>query len=416
MPEERGRKRTRERKTNRWSYDEQHITSGLSAIPKFLPYNMTTEQMEALIVRVGIEELTRKLNIGELDIDYSLERSPSPEPIYDISGKRINTREQRARDRLNLQRQKLVEDAMKMNPNFKPPVDFTPVNIKKQKKIWIPVDKYPGYNFIGLILGPRGNTQKRMEKETGCKIVIRGKGSITEGKAARQSGPVPGEDEPLHVLLTADSEEQLDRAGKMITELLVPMEEGKNEHKRQQLRELAIMNGTLRDTTWMQPTSEMSFEPANVKCAICGEVSHPTSDCSMRGSAIPTALNSEYDKFLTEIGEAPPPSQIVEPTPQSANANSDAYSEFLASISEVTSNAPVPWGQNAQYPPGGANPWMGGQVPWGAQVPWMPQPGGMPPWMQQPGVVPTADQPGGVPSAVPPYGVPNPWQQNPPTY
>jgi hypothetical protein len=33
--------------------------------------------------------------------------------------------------------------------------------------LYIPLDvqvkDYPGYNFIGLILGPRGNTQKRME-------------------------------------------------------------------------------------------------------------------------------------------------------------------------------------------------------------------------------------------------------------
>jgi hypothetical protein len=39
----------------------------------------------------------------------------------------------------------------------------------------VPVKEYPGYPFIGLILGPRGNTQKKLERETGAKIVIRGK-------------------------------------------------------------------------------------------------------------------------------------------------------------------------------------------------------------------------------------------------
>jgi hypothetical protein len=40
--------------------------------------------------------------------------------------------------------------------------------------VYIPQDAFPTYNFIGLIIGPRGNTQKRMQKETNTKIAIRG--------------------------------------------------------------------------------------------------------------------------------------------------------------------------------------------------------------------------------------------------
>lgn len=43
------------------------------------------------------------------------------------------------------------------------------------KKLYIPIRDFPNYNFIGLIIGPRGNTQKRLERETHCKISIRGK-------------------------------------------------------------------------------------------------------------------------------------------------------------------------------------------------------------------------------------------------
>ena len=38
-----------------------------------------------------------------------------------------------------------------------------------------------GFNFFGLIIGPRGNTQKRMQAETNTKIAIRGRGSVKEG-------------------------------------------------------------------------------------------------------------------------------------------------------------------------------------------------------------------------------------------
>ena len=35
---------------------------------------------------------------------------------------------------------------------------------------------------LTCITGPRGNTLKNMEKDTGAKIIIRGKGSVKEGK------------------------------------------------------------------------------------------------------------------------------------------------------------------------------------------------------------------------------------------
>jgi splicing factor 1 len=46
---------------------------------------------------------------------------------------------------------------------------------KITRKLYIPEKQYPGYNFVGLIIGPRGNTHRRMEQETNCKIAIRGK-------------------------------------------------------------------------------------------------------------------------------------------------------------------------------------------------------------------------------------------------
>jgi hypothetical protein len=55
---------------------------------------------------------------------------------------------------------------------------FATFHSKIQKKIYIPVDKYPGYNFMGMIIGPRGNTHRRLEAETNCKICIKGRVSL----------------------------------------------------------------------------------------------------------------------------------------------------------------------------------------------------------------------------------------------
>ncbi|KAH3765894.1 Branchpoint-bridging protein [Pelomyxa schiedti] len=127
-------------------------------------------------------------------------------------------------------------------------------------KIPIPDAQFPDYNFIGLLIGPRGKTQKRIESESGAKISIRGKGSIKEGSRARDSAPKSSSDEPLHVLVTGDSQEQLARASDLVKPLLTPMDESTNEWKKCQLRELAECNGTLRDRTWLSPEPELPSE------------------------------------------------------------------------------------------------------------------------------------------------------------
>lgn len=97
----------------------------------------------------------------------------------------------------------------------------------------IPQEEHPEINFVGLLIGPRGNTLKSeysistflwllikflfflsaMEKETGAKIIIRGKGSVKEGKVGRKDGqPLPGEDEPLHAYITATNPEHVKKA------------------------------------------------------------------------------------------------------------------------------------------------------------------------------------------------------------
>jgi hypothetical protein len=46
------------------------------------------------------------------------------------------------------------------------------------------------FNFVGRILGPRGMTAKQLEQETGCKIMVRGRGSMRDKKkVSAHSGP-----------------------------------------------------------------------------------------------------------------------------------------------------------------------------------------------------------------------------------
>jgi hypothetical protein len=76
-------------------------------------------------------------------------RSPSPPPQYDNFGRRVNTREFRYRKRLEDERHKLVEKAMKTIPNYHPPSDYRRPT-KTQEKVYVPVNDYPEINFSML--------------------------------------------------------------------------------------------------------------------------------------------------------------------------------------------------------------------------------------------------------------------------
>ncbi|XP_078536795.1 KH domain-containing, RNA-binding, signal transduction-associated protein 1 isoform X1 [Lissotriton helveticus] len=57
---------------------------------------------------------------------------------------------------------------------------FSHKNMKLKERILIPVKQYPKFNFVGKILGPQGNTIKRLQEETGAKISVLGKGSMRD--------------------------------------------------------------------------------------------------------------------------------------------------------------------------------------------------------------------------------------------
>lgn len=52
--------------------------------------------------------------------------------------------------------------------------------LQMTEKLYVPVKDHPEFNFVGRILGPRGMTAKQLEQETGCKIMVRGKGSMRD--------------------------------------------------------------------------------------------------------------------------------------------------------------------------------------------------------------------------------------------
>ena len=55
-----------------------------------------------------------------------------------------------------------------------------------------------------------------METESGAKIAIRGKGSVKEGKGRSDAAHSSNQEEDLHCLIMADTEEKVNKAKKLI--------------------------------------------------------------------------------------------------------------------------------------------------------------------------------------------------------
>ncbi|KAH8382247.1 hypothetical protein KR009_002556 [Drosophila setifemur] len=323
--------RKRKRKS-RWGGSENDKTF-IPGMPTILPSTLDPAQQEAYLVQFQIEEISRKLRTGDLGITQNPEeRSPSPEPIYSSDGKRLNTREFRYRKRLEEQRHLLIVKMQAVNPEFKPPADYKPPVTRVSDKVLIPQEQHPDINFVGLLIGPRGNTLKAMEKDTGAKIIIRGKGSVKEGKVGRKDGqPLPGEDEPLHAFITAPNPEAVRKAVDKIKDVIrqgIEVPEGHNDLRRMQLRELAQLNGTLRENdvqrctcgstdhkSWQCPDKPIITN--TIVCTSCGGTGHLTKDCRNKrpGTGAPgmtcedsqAKIDEEYMSLMAELGEGPPP-------------------------------------------------------------------------------------------------------------
>ncbi|XP_028845974.1 KH domain-containing, RNA-binding, signal transduction-associated protein 2 isoform X2 [Denticeps clupeoides] len=149
-------------------------------------------------------------------------------------------------------------------------------NVKLSERVLIPIQQYPKFNFVGKLLGPRGNSMKRLQEETGVKMSILGKGSMRDkGKEEelRKSGEAKYAhlSNDLHVLIEVfappgEAYSRMSHALEEIKKFLVP--DYNDEIRQEQLRELSYLNGS---------------EDSGRGRAARGRALRPTSSATTRG-------------------------------------------------------------------------------------------------------------------------------------
>ena len=194
--------------------------------------------------------------------------------------------------------------------------------------------------------------------------------------------------------------------------------EGQNDHKRNQLRELAALNGTLRDDENQicqncggvghrkYDCPEQRNFTANIICRICGSAGHMARDCTQRPNA--------NGPFPDSNGPGAPNGANGALVRGSAGGNGYVDSEFanlMAELGETAAAASAnagaaPWARDGpapEIPAGGTSipPWRRPEV-------WLQPSGGQRPQQSQPGY-PAGYTPG-YGQSYPGYGA-SQWQQ-----
>lgn len=227
-----------------------------------------------------------------------------------------------------------------------------------------------------------------METESQAKIAIRGKGSVKEGKGRSDAAHTSNQEEDLHCLIMADTEEKVNKAKKLIhnvIETAASIPEGQNELKRNQLRELAALNGTLRDdeNQACQNCGQIGHRKydcpeqrnftANIICRVCGNAGHMARDCPDR------QRGADWRNGATQAGLPHRPGGAAR-----IGAGDAVDREYEQLMQELSGGAPADGAppQRIEAGPGGYD--QGPQDAGGDTKPWQRGPsGGVAPWQQR---------------------------------
>jgi len=299
-----------------------------------IPMGLAEKEIDQFLREQRLEDLHRKIQAHELEDHDPDIRPPSPPPVYDKAGNRLNTRDIRIRKAMTAEYNRLIRYMIKNVEGYLPPVDWKPA--KLLKKIIIPIEKFPQAPFMGVIIGPRGVNHKRLQDTTGCKIFIRGRDIGDKWQSDEEAAM------PQHVHIEGETEEQILAAERLIEPLLNP-ESPEFEYARTHgMQQLAMVNGFTLNKAEQRcgicgalghlgfecpETNNQNYKMANVVCTICGDKGHVASDCKKAAEAHKrdnvdwkaqaerkAQMDKDYGDMMNDLGNLQPGAAPVAPT------------------------------------------------------------------------------------------------------
>lgn len=323
-----------QQKKSKWGTEYEKV---FHPVPlNVIPRNLNLEEIEYFIRLHRLEDLAKKQRTANLEVVDPEVRSPSPEPVYDPSGRRVNTLETRCKNSIILEKNLLIEECQKMNVGFLTPYDWKA--LKKTKKVFLPEIDNPELNFVNIVLGPKGMTQKLLEELSGCRISIRGR------QVAGNKRNTVKDEEQTHVLVQSETDQDLEKGVEMVQKVL----RGESLHsiaagEKKYIKtgyEIMATEAVLRDycdnckeeghKLWNCPYTfnenlrkrQEHFKNANnnfdmsgfkiVSCDICGSKTHLAKDCKHKNIAATEQTISHHMEFFKMMSELQEQEIVVE--------------------------------------------------------------------------------------------------------
>lgn len=218
------------RREAKWSEPGEH--TNIRNVPCILPPGIPEPLLTAILLRAKYEEIQDVL--ANLEREATNVLTWSKEPVLRESNTQTM---KRARDSLFKERRNVISEIDSIYPVFRIPASTRIAYTKCTRKFMI-----SNPNMIGFILGPRGASLRDLEAEFEVRISIRGKGSTINAKHVSEKNRQT-EDEPLHALIEGNTESKIDQCVKRLEQLTTPVPDRENEKKKEQLRQLAVLNG-----------------------------------------------------------------------------------------------------------------------------------------------------------------------------
>lgn len=227
-------------------------STGLSSAP-----NISVDQVQQVAKQTGVKNssTTTSNTVGgsmcdEKTVEYLRDLIEEKKTIENNNNKDENAPK-------SIVLRLLDQEIARIQSGGKPPGrDSKFVDIYHEKPIrltvraLVPVKEHPKFNFVGKLLGPKGNSMKRLQEETMTKMAVLGRGSMRnkqqEEELRKSSDPKYQHlNDDLHVEITAFAppSEAHARIAYALTEVrkyLIP--DSNDEIRQEQMREMELLN------------------------------------------------------------------------------------------------------------------------------------------------------------------------------
>ncbi|XP_025834937.1 KH domain-containing, RNA-binding, signal transduction-associated protein 2 isoform X4 [Agrilus planipennis] len=218
--------------------------------------------------------------------------------------------------------------------------------IKVTVKVLVPIREHPRFNFVGKLLGPKGNSMKRLQEETMCKMAILGRGSMRDRQKEeelRQSlePKYAHLNDELHVEISAlgppaEAHARIAFALAEVRKYLIP--DSNDNIRQEQLRELEIMTATDPNAECPFPTKRSTVPRGMIPHERMKDIDDPTKESPLPPKR--PALSRDRARVAMEesYGGVEEPYEPVEP----------AYVSYPAIATHAKSYSTYSYGQ-AEY-------------------------------------------------------------------